>query len=745
LFSTRPIRDLTGRALDAIETGSEADEPYFWFDPPRLAGFVDDYRRLGGEAYALFLVDSFLWTWLWPELVSTPYHAGVRLPYLPRADEPVPAGPLIVPGSQGIRVDYFGGFGAKKRTRANSASLMPVLKLLETRACRELSESDPPSSAPCPTYSAMALLTEMLRQYPERIRERSGFGFGEVFSVAADRGLCEARQYPLLPHVLASKKRVLDEFSRDAERELNKLIEHPPADPETDVAGFLESGYGGAVAFVEGLPPQCRQEMKRVAGSLQRHDLVAALASQDQLIAIPEDRRRELHRAQRDELYRTTLDLIDSGIPVAIAGNDEPLDYRQVTAYGRDPEGLVIMDSGLNDGASRRRSVIPYDQVRTSIYFIGYLRDDLEPVESWKTLLERVEALAPRVAWVQHHLGWLYREEDRFSIAASHLRRAVELEPTRARAWQDLGKTLAEIGEYEPALAAWRRSVELGLDSAYAHRSLGYVLERLGRFADAAVEYRVSLESDADSTWALGRLGWALFEIGQGAEAEECFQRVLEISPDEVWDHLDLASFYFYSGERERAFGVLTAFDESRPDADDRVRIATRMIRFGFESEGREVLDAILAADPDHRDARFELGRLNHDQGRHEDAVAVLEPLEHELRALVSGDSVAIRDRIDLAYVQTFSGDVEASRASVDEIIAGAIEIGRGDYYEFACIAALNGDDETALRYLRESLALGNRNFRWMLHDPDFGTLAEDARFRALLAEYRAGSAGTGN
>lgn len=75
-------------------------------------------------------------------------------------------------------------------------------------------------------------------------------------------------------------------------------------------------------------------------------------------------------------------------------------------------------------------------------------------------------------------------------------------------------------------------------------------------------------------------------------------------------------------------------------------------------------------------------------------------------------------------------------------LYARAFESDRGnylDYYNAACVAALNADPDLAFRYLGESLAGGLADTSWIADDPDLVSLHADGRWASLLAAIDSG------
>ena len=64
-------------------------------------------------------------------------------------------------------------------------------------------------------------------------------------------------------------------------------------------------------------------------------------------------------------------------------------------------------------------------------------------------------------ALLRYGLGGEYLKLERYTDAAQHLRKAVELDPNYSAAWKLLGKALAEAGDTTQAMQAYRQGIEV--------------------------------------------------------------------------------------------------------------------------------------------------------------------------------------------------------------------------------------------------------------------------------------------
>jgi Flp pilus assembly protein TadD len=72
---------------------------------------------------------------------------------------------------------------------------------------------------------------------------------------------------------------------------------------------------------------------------------------------------------------------------------------------------------------------------------------------------ERMLASGKDGALLRFSLGNEHLKAGNAGEAASHLRRAVELDPNYTAAWKLLGRALADDGRHEEALAAYREGI----------------------------------------------------------------------------------------------------------------------------------------------------------------------------------------------------------------------------------------------------------------------------------------------
>lgn len=371
----------------------------------KLDPLVVTYAQVDGQAYADFLIDNYLLSLDRPE-------TGLRLPFVPTVklvrklmgQEAVDnLRSLTLPIYQGRREMLWDRLLGVERVSPVCA-VIPILKILEDRRCRQTHGAD------CPTYSVMAVYSELLRRYGgSEGEDQKGFRFEEVLDVIQDRGLCQERHYPFLLKAAKENKRDFKKLAKDAERELNGLIgkrrRGEPVLPR--YAAFvktLDEENGGPAQEIrfddQSLPPLCTAEMERFLREepVFRDDFIV-LYFRDRFggknpeegleIDIPltdllgrGDRSRRLVAAQRRELYLVTLALLERGELVAIGGDAGRIGRHAVLAYGVKPRrrrsggrpGLVYLESSRRRKDARAGRVLPGSEALDVLRWIAFLR-----------------------------------------------------------------------------------------------------------------------------------------------------------------------------------------------------------------------------------------------------------------------------------------------------------------------------------------------------------------------------------
>jgi serine/threonine protein kinase/tetratricopeptide (TPR) repeat protein len=312
--------------------------------------------------------------------------------------------------------------------------------------------------------------------------------------------------------------------------------------------------------------------------------------------------------------------------------------------------------------------------------------------------------------------------------AISLFERATELDPNYSRAHGHLGYARGLKGQFlgrpeliEEGIASLQKSIELSPQTADPYAGIGLLFIALGRVDEAIGAIRRALAFAPDDHINRAVLGRAYF-LGKGMfrEAAAEYERALASNPQAGWVALQLAHCYAYLGEFTRG------------EAAARQAIA---LQEQFLS-GQEMMQIV--------GAHTRLAYIYYRQGRYDDAIAelyrelvFLRPLDHLLkeRALIE-----VHQKLASAYAR--QENAEDARRAYEQVLSlyerwrrtGSDE--PFTRYYLACAAAVMGERETALEHLSQAAAMFPALTRARAQiEPDFDSLRDDPRFRALVAE----------
>lgn len=152
----------------------------------------------------------------------------------------------------------------------------------------------------------------------------------------------------------------------------------------------------------------------------------------------------------------------------------------------------------------------------------------------WRTevsLWSAAQREGPRMASVQHNLGFALQLAGRPEEAMHHYERAVWLDPGYARPLTNLGALYRDAGDWDRAEAVLRRAVAAEPEGVAALNNLGMVCAARGALDEAVALYRRALAVDSRSAEVWLNLGLALRDAGRPQEAMESLSTALRLDP----------------------------------------------------------------------------------------------------------------------------------------------------------------------------------------------------------------------
>ena len=225
--------------------------------------------------------------------------------------------------------------------------------------------------------------------------------------------------------------------------------------------------------------------------------------------------------------------------------------------HGLGAESAVYFDEALSRGSPTAEALNNYAGVLLE-------QGDLEKAEA---LLMRTLSAYPRQLDALANLGTLRLKQGQPGAAREAFRQVLTAQPDDAFAHNGLGSALFAAKDFAGAQAAFRSAVRLDAENAEYRFNLGAVLAAAGEYGEALREFEAVRAAKPDSAELANNLGILYVESGAPAKGEQEFRRAIGLAPREEGGYLNLAML---------------------------------LARLGRKSEARDVLQGLLAVQPQH-------------------------------------------------------------------------------------------------------------------------------------------------
>lgn len=264
----------------------------------------------------------------------------------------------------------------------------------------------------------------------------------------------------------------------------------------------------------------------------------------------------------------------------------------------------------------------------------GRALEELRRVDDGQTAYQKALELAPQnVELLRTLAGFYVRRGDRAG-AEPLFKQGVELEPS-ARSYLLLGAFLAQDpARAKEAEAAYRKAIELAKDEEkpYAYQVLASFYYARERYDESEALLKEGIEKTGKN---LDLIYWlARFYNSRGAKdrANAMIEEATVAKPNDVQPLLILSAYRGLNndlpGALDAAERALKVDPESKPA---KLRKAELLVDMGVKdsskdrlAQGRAIVDAVLASEPNSPEAHFVEAKLDLAEAKNEEAVAAL-------------------------------------------------------------------------------------------------------------------------
>ena len=390
--------------------------------------------------------------------------------------------------------------------------------------------------------------------------------------------------------------------------------------------------------------------------------------------------------------------------------------------------GLLESEKLYNDSLDCYQKALELDQGNASTFVgLGVALGHLERYEEALESLLKALDLAPKSvdAWVNR--GGALRTLERYEEALESFQKALDLDTESVDAWVNRGNTLYNLERYEEALESYQKALDLAPESVDAWVNRGAVFLDLERYEKALESCQKALDLAPKSVDAWVNRGKTLNNLERYEEALESFQKALYLAPKSVdaWVNQG-ASLY----NLERYEEALESHQKAR-DLDP--KSVKNWANQGSVLLHLERYEEVLTTC----DRAFKIDSKNH-QALNTQALALslLNNFEKAITAIdeaINLEPKEVLHRANRGIILARAGRYTEALADCEQAIKQDPKHESG-YYGKACCYALQGEIGQAIDNLQKAIDIAPRRSRnEAKHNPDFDSIRDDERFRALM------------
>ena len=224
-------------------------------------------------------------------------------------------------------------------------------------------------------------------------------------------------------------------------------------------------------------------------------------------------------------------------------------------------------------------------------------------------------------------LGDLYRQQGDLETAATHYRRALELNPDLANRFWEQGKTAFESGNYKDAVEPLNVHLILFPKDIDATYLLGQTYEANEDKANALVYYEKTLQLDANRPDVLYKMAHIYRDEDSHQKAIDALKKIIVLNPEDAQAHYLSALSHVALEQHDEA---LAAFLETVRLTPDNVA-AQYQIGMLYEKKG-DIENAIvyfektIELDPKNAEPFFRLGGIYQKRNDEDNMIRVYQP-----------------------------------------------------------------------------------------------------------------------
>ncbi len=342
----------------------------------------------------------------------------------------------------------------------------------------------------------------------------------------------------------------------------------------------------------------------------------------------------------------------------------------------------------------------------------AFLLEKNEPLNACKIYEENIRKY-PSDFRNYLRLGLLYSQrKDMIAKAIPLFTRVTELADSVPAVWLELGRAYGKMGNEDEELKAYRRYAEIDPQNIEANRRIGTILLRKERFNEGIVFLEIANSLQPNDPEVMAFLAKCYIKAGRSEEAVALLTKAKEKKGDDPDIRFQLFELYRKLGQNGKAQKEIEELIAIKRDNRYMTLYAEALLLQGKGKEAADVVEEILAADPENISVLMLKGRIQRSLKQYDEAVETYKEIsfikpDHALSMLERAETHLEQSKPQWAetfYKRALRADPTLGRAELGLAKIAKLRKDMSAYYEHLENARrLSPDDEAILEELKKA------------------------------------------
>ncbi|WP_444997880.1 TPR end-of-group domain-containing protein [Aliikangiella sp. IMCC44359] len=417
-------------------------------------------------------------------------------------------------------------------------------------------------------------------------------------------------------------------------------------------------------------------------------------------------------------------------------------------------EAIINFTSALDKDPDYAEAMVMLAQTYLLQSSYGLIKSELAHRQA-QPLLEKAYVVNPKLGAVHAVKGLLHwqlanqkeEKKQQLEIAKGYLAKAIDINPSLAEAYMWYGSILQNQGRFLEGAKLRQKAFEIDPQAAVVGYNRAKDLVRYGDYKQAMDVFNTVVRNNPNYPNAYTIAGDVSYAVGQLDQAYSMYHRLAELSDDDTSWLINASRLYIPMGEFVLAQQSITRLTQSSmkeyPEKYNwlqaSVWIASNDLKAFYQWTSG------FAEDTDHWGQRLWRGFAALKQEKWKLAVddlskaLLLSRKDNQQRV----DEHTIRIQLFLARAYIGLGNRLKFEHYLSQVLAEFEHLKQQGFdsqvlrYQQAAYAALHGENDKALKLLRQSVQEGFVDFWWAETDPAFYQIKSDPVFISIKDEFK--------